>query len=66
LYFVTVFNTVGQTMMIGIRIGLLVAIATSIVILLAYFLSQHLVDRVLIFEPDMVRNLPGQPKVRFN
>ncbi|KAK2396496.1 serine carboxypeptidase [Trifolium repens] len=53
-------------MMIGIRIGLLVAIATSIVIMLAYFLSQHLVDRVLIFEPDRVRNLPGQPKVRFN
>ncbi|WJX25055.1 hypothetical protein P8452_14131 [Trifolium repens] len=50
-------------MMIGIRIGLLVAIATSIVILLAYFLSQHLVDRVLIFEPDRVRHLPGQPKL---
>ncbi|KAK2396443.1 serine carboxypeptidase [Trifolium repens] len=63
--------------MIGIRDTLLVAIATSIV-LLAYYLSQHLVDNEPFlnlppppppppqgYEADKVVHLPDQPQVDF-
>lgn len=51
---------------LSIRISLCISIATCIFIVLAYSLRQQFVDRVLISEPDRVRYLPGQPKVRFN
>lgn len=43
-----------------------ISIATCMFIVLAYYLSQHFVDGVSISEPDRVRYLPNQPKVRFN
>ncbi|XP_045787389.1 serine carboxypeptidase-like 45 isoform X2 [Trifolium pratense] len=48
-----------------IRFGLFLSIGTSIFIVLAYFLSRHLVVRVLISEADKVIHLPDQPEVDF-